>query len=325
MYKTLYLASSLSLAALFANLTTVLFAQSDFSSYSGASQFELDAGDEAAESDEEEKINYGPCPCVPRKTLLQWSYGTSFSGGPNLDDPLVSDRPDFTEASSTVGRGVRQLEFGYTYEFNRTAAGPEHAHSAPEALLRWGVLYDWLELRAAWNYAESVTSAGGVRNSARGAEDLYLGTKIGLTPQEGIWPESAVILQTFVPTGSAAFQTKSVLPGVNWLYGWDLTENISTAGSTQFNRVLDDITNEPFVEVAQSWTVGYGLTEKLGAYTEFFGLFPAGSDTQGPEYYFDGGLQYFFTNDLAWDIRAGVGLNDRAQDYFIGTGAVVRF
>ena len=52
---------------------------------------------------------------------MQWSYGTSFSGGPDLDEPLVTDRPDFTEASSTVGRGVAQLEFGYTYTYNDDA------------------------------------------------------------------------------------------------------------------------------------------------------------------------------------------------------------
>ncbi|HUE70669.1 MAG TPA: hypothetical protein VMP01_07245, partial [Pirellulaceae bacterium] len=47
--------------------------------------------------------------CCSPGTLFQWSYGNSFSGGPNLDEPLVTDRPDFTEASSTVGRGVLQL------------------------------------------------------------------------------------------------------------------------------------------------------------------------------------------------------------------------
>ena len=31
------------------------------------------------------------------------------SGGPDLNAPLVTDRPDFTEASSTVGRGIAQL------------------------------------------------------------------------------------------------------------------------------------------------------------------------------------------------------------------------
>ena len=36
-------------------------------------------------------------------TLLSWRYGDGNTGGPDLDAPLVTDRPDFTEASTTVG------------------------------------------------------------------------------------------------------------------------------------------------------------------------------------------------------------------------------
>src|SRR5688572_11638984 len=31
-------------------------------------------------------------------TLFQWSYGDGGDGGPDLNEPLVTDRPDFTEA-----------------------------------------------------------------------------------------------------------------------------------------------------------------------------------------------------------------------------------
>lgn len=48
-------------------------------------------------------------------TLFRWSSATDKAGGPNLDEVLATDRPDFTEASSTVGRGVVQIESGYTY------------------------------------------------------------------------------------------------------------------------------------------------------------------------------------------------------------------
>ena len=88
----------------------------------------------------------------PRMTLLQWSYGTSFSGGPNLDEPLVTDRPDFTEASSTVGLGVAQLEFGYTYSFDNDGTDQTTGHSIGEPLLRYGILANWFELRIATNY-----------------------------------------------------------------------------------------------------------------------------------------------------------------------------
>ena len=71
------------------------------------------------------------CPdcCRSPGTLFQWSYGNSFSGGPDLDAPLVTDRPDFTEASSTVGRGVAQIEFGYTYTYNADDGTSERGQS----------------------------------------------------------------------------------------------------------------------------------------------------------------------------------------------------
>ncbi len=221
-----------------------------------------------------------------RGTLMQWSYGTSFSGGPDLDEPLVTDRPDFTEAGSTVGRGVAQLEIGYTYTFDEDTTGSTKSHSYAEPLLRYGILADWLEPRVGWNYADEETA--GVTNS--GSEDLYLGFKVGLTPQEGILPEMALIPQMTVPTGSDGFRSDEVLPGLNWIYGWELSDNISTAGSTQFNRAIDGGTPDNYTEWAQSWTIAFSLTDKVGAYTEYFGLYPTGADTAQTEHYFQWGV-----------------------------------
>ncbi len=258
--------------------------------------------------------------CSPG-TLFQWSYGNSFSGGPDLNAPLVTDRPDFTEASSTVGRRVAQLEFGYTYISDNDGIDQTIGHSYPEMLLRYGVFYNWLEFRAAWNYANEVVNSV---NTA-GSEDLYLGFKIGLTPQEGCLPEMSLIPQMTVPTGHDAFSADEVLPGVNWIYGWEINDFISTAGSTQFNRAIDATTIAAYTEWAQSWTVAYSLGERLGGYTEWFALFPTSADTAKPEHYYNGGFTYLVSDDIQWDIRAGVGLNDAADDYFVGTGLSVRF
>lgn len=258
--------------------------------------------------------------CSPG-TLMQWSYGNSFSGGPDLSEPLVTDRPDFTEASSTVGRGVAQIEFGYTYVSDNDGTDQTLGHSYPEALLRYGIFANWLEFRAAWNYANEEVNGVGMS----GSEDLYLGFKIGLTPQEGLLPEMSLIPQMTVPTGHNAFTADQVLPGVNWIYGWEVNDFISTAGSTQFNRALDATTSASYTEYAQSWTIAYSLADKLGAYTEWFALFPSSADTVKPEHYFNGGFTYLISNDVQWDIRAGVGLNDAADDYFVGTGLSIRF
>lgn len=273
---------------------------------------------------EDEKPSYGPS--GNRKTLLQWSYGTSFEGGPpGRDEPLVSDRPDFTEASTTVGARVAQLEMGYTYFFDAAGDDFTKSHSAPEMLWRVGLLADWLEFRIAYNYIDETTRTGGVTTRVNGSDDLYLGFKIGLTPQEGVLPEMALMPQMRVPSGAAEVTAGEVLPGVNWLYGWDINDWLSTAGSTQINQALDDETTGTYYQLAQSWTVGYSLTDKLGAYTESFAFFPSGAESAKPEYYFDGGFTYSVTNDLQLDIRGGVGLNAAAADYFVGSGFVKRF
>jgi hypothetical protein len=261
-----------------------------------------------------------------RKTLLQWSYGTSFSGGPNLDEPLVTDRPDFTEASVTVGYGVAQLETGYTYTYDSDATGSTRSHSYPESLLRVGALADWFEFRFVWNYGEARTTAFGESvDSASGAEDLGLGLKLALTPQECVLPETALVLQMTVPTGSSEFTADEVLPGFNFLYGWDINDDWSTGASTQLNRAVDDETSDSYVEFAQSWTVGRGWTDEIASYAEWFALVPSSADTNHTEHYFNGGFTVLLSNDIQWDARAGVGLNDAADDYFVGTGLSLRF
>jgi hypothetical protein len=262
---------------------------------------------------------------TPRKTLLQWSYGTSFEGGPPpRDEPLVTDRPDFTEASTTVGLGVAQVEYGYTYLFDREGGERTIAHSYPEMLWRIGMLAEWFELRIGWNYAEERIASGGIETRASGAEDLYLGIKLGLTPQEGILPEMALIPQINVPTGGRAFTAGKTMPGINWVYSWEVNDWLSIGGSSQINRVVDDA-GERYAEFAQSMTAGYALTERLGAYTEWFALFPSGAAVAEQQHFFNGGFTYLLNNDQQIDIRAGVGLNRAAEDYFLGIGHSVRF
>lgn len=252
----------------------------------------------------------------PRGTLFRWRAGAGNTGGPNLNEPLVTDRPDFTESGTTVGKGVAQLEFGYT--FTDTSAGP--AHSLGEPLVRYGVFAEWLEFRVGLAPANQRASAGEDRHT--GTEDLYLGFKAGLTPQDGLLPETALIPQINAPTGSNAFTSDHFEPGVNLIYSWEINDSLATAGSTQWNRRIDS--GKDYLEMAQSWTLAYSLTDKLGAYTEWYGMFPSGATTERPQHYLNGGFTYLISNDVQLDIRAGVGLNSQSDDFFFGTGMSIR-
>ena len=250
-------------------------------------------------------------------TLFSWNEDGEVAG---LDEPIVTDRPDFTEASSVVGRGVIQLETGYTYSRDTQGSVRTNEHSIGEPLLRIGAFRDWFELRLGSNFAAE--HVGGTKNY--GSEDLYLGCKLGLTPQAGFLPEIAIVPQMTVPTGARLFSSSATLPGCNLLYGWDLSDFLATGGSTQFNRAIDGGSGSEYTEWAQSWTIGYSLSERLGAYTEWFALFPDNAETDPVQHYFNGGFTVLICDDVQWDIRSGVGLNEAANDFFVGTGLSFR-
>jgi hypothetical protein len=185
---------------------------------------------------------------------------------------------------------------------------------------------DWFEFRIVWTYLSERERVGDVVTTRNGSSDLLVGAKIALTPQEGLLPEMAIIPQMFLPISSdPILGAGEVLPGVVWIYAWELTDRISTAGQSQLLRTLDDETDESFGLFAQSWVVGLSLTERLGSYAEWFALVPDGADTNRTQHYFNGGFTYLLTDNIQLDVRAGVGLSDAADDFFVGSGLSVRF
>jgi hypothetical protein len=270
---------------------------------------------------------FGLCTRRPQQTLLRWSHGTPPAEPAKRDQPLASDRPDFTESSTTVGCGLVQIESGYTFTLDESAGVRTTNHSFPEALVRIGLFADWLEARIAYNYGANDVSLVGVPDepdAPDGSEDLYLGIKVALTPQEDVLPEMALVPQMTVPSGRRALSAGEVMPGANWLYGWDVLDWLDAGGSTQINRARDD-EGQFFAEFAQSLTTGFHVSERLGAYVEWFMFAPIGHTIERTEQYFDGGLTFDVTDDLQLDVRAGAGLNDAADDFFTGVGSAIRF
>ncbi|GIW95826.1 MAG: hypothetical protein KatS3mg110_3867 [Pirellulaceae bacterium] len=74
-------------------------------------------------------------------------------------EPIATDRPDFTEASSTVPRGRVQFETGYTFTYDVEDGVIHRAHTAPELLVRYGFSDD-IEFRLAWTYLWQNTKSG---------------------------------------------------------------------------------------------------------------------------------------------------------------------
>ncbi|MFH5805076.1 transporter [Alienimonas sp. DA493] len=276
-------------------------------------------------------------------TLFDWGgrAAPGAGGPPPLDGALVTDRPSFTPAAVTVGRGVAQLESGYlfTYDDPGDGTGPVRRHDFGDARLRVGVVADWLELRLGGSgLRESAAPApGAARVDVGGGSDLAVGVKLALAPQAGCLPETALIAGTTVPTGSAAFSADRALPGASLIYQWALDEGLSLAGSTQLNRratgpspaavaAFGDAagSTDDYSEFAQSAILSASLTDRLGAFGEYYALLPL-SGAAADEHYLDGGFTVLLSDDVQYDARVGVGLNDAADDVFAGTGLSIRF
>jgi hypothetical protein len=234
-------------------------------------------------------------------------------------DPLVADRPDFTESTETVGPGRLQLEAGYTF----FRMGEEELHSLGELLLRIGLL-EQFELRLAGNSYVWLESPSG---NDQGFVDMSLGAKIKLLEAaehfDVIRPNVALIFGTTLPTGSIDLSADEPQPAVKLALSWAISERLSSGSNLNYAYLSED--GERFHQFSGSLTLGYKLTEKWGTYIEYFGFVPASKD--GPnESFFDGGVTYLVNDDLQLDARAGVGaFNGKSPDYFVGVGLAWRW
>jgi hypothetical protein len=240
------------------------------------------------------------------------------------DEPkrIDPDRPHLPESSSTVGLGWAVLEAGYTYN---TSGGFFPLHSFPEAVLRVGMFADWFELRIGQNLAsQTTTDSFGVRSTNTGAEDLQLGVKLALTEQQQCLPESALILQMTVPTGSKAFTANRVLPGIHYDCTWEVIQDLLSVETVIFADGAVDDHGHTFTMLGHGVTAAYDVTKKLEAFVELDSFYAAG-DSAPPQHYFVAGLVYFITPNCEIDCRAGVGLNEHADGYLIGSGFAIRY
>ena len=248
-----------------------------------------------------------------------------------IDDDLVTDRPDFTESTTTIPIGRVQLEAGYTYTYDSGDGVRAQTHTYPELLLRIGLVED-VELRVGWLGWEHTEEVFRIRNDDGrrvkthdrndGGGDMDVGFKFHLFDQDGWVPDFAVLLDASMPTGADPHGSGDVDPGLGLLWAYDLTNDLSLGGNVNFAAPTSD--NGRYFETSASLAVGYSLTDKLGAYVEYFGFYPSDRN-QSDTHFANGGFTYLITNNLQLDIRVGIGLNDEADDLFTGAGVSWRF
>lgn len=232
------------------------------------------------------------------------------------DEPLVTDRPDFTESADTVAPGRFQLEGGVTF----AEADDVEERSYGELLGRLGLL-DWLELRLGVPSYVEVEAPGGF--DASGWEDASLGVKAKLAPGGGARPAAALIVATTLPTGSGelgggdALQPEAVLS-----LAWDLAPDLGLGTNLGWAYPKDG--GDRFHQLFASGALGWSATERLGLFAELFGFSEEEPDGDAT-LYADGGATWALSPDAQLDVRVGTGLSGTETDWFAGVGFAVRW
>ncbi len=232
------------------------------------------------------------------------------------DDPLIADRPDFTDSPITITRGRTQIETGYTY----TETGDLEERAIGELLVRIGWT-EVVELRVGFNSRILVNGPG---VDIAGNEDVSLGCKIRLSdplPPGARLPQVAVILATTVPTGSDELSVSDPQPSAILALSWDRSERTSIGGSVGYARLGEK--GARFGEISTSLSLGHDLSDRLGGFVEVYAL--ARQEGRGNNQFVNAGLTWALSKDSQLDFRAGTGLDSDSADFFVGAGAALRF
>lgn len=232
---------------------------------------------------------------------------------------MVTDRPYFTQTTSTVLPGVYQLEAGYTFRrFGRT-----DTHRIGEPLLRTGLI-EGLELRVGLPsfLSASREDPGGVDESGIG--DAHLGMKLGLFESgvaEGL-PSLALLLGTGVPVGDDFFGADGWEPEARLALDWSFTERLGLGANVNYAQRDPDL-GDRYDEWGASVLLGFPLTRTLSGFGEYFAIRP---DVGGDLDQLDAGVTWLMSRDLQLDARIGVGIDSPVDDdFFIGVGFAKRF
>lgn len=251
----------------------------------------------------------------PLKTaaLLATISASLISAALAQEEPLITDRPDFTESAATIPPGRIQVEGGSTYErtsSTRTVTGGEllvRIATGKRSELRVGVPSYLL-----------------VRDAGRtsGFDDAFLGAKFMLSTDER--RPLALLLGTTLPTGARRVAERKWQPEAVLATGFDVSEGKSISFNLGYARPTDG--GARFSQIFGSTSLGFDLSDKWGAFAELY-VFNRTTPGGPAQKYADTGLTYLANPNLQFDARVGFGLGNHTAgpDYFYGAGVAQRF
>lgn len=220
--------------------------------------------------------------------------------------PISAERPGFSSSPLALAPSVWQVEAGYQYSRDDDVVDVD-VSTLPLLLIRVG-LAESIEMQVSWTY--SWLDAGGF--DVDGANDATVGIKWQINDADSTVP-LGLFAGLSLPVGASAFSSDDTDPslGVFWTH----------SGAADFFGTAIVADTGSRLTLANAVGVGFPIDDTRGAYVELVSAF---TEDSGPEHLLNGGMTFLYTRDMQFDVHGGVGLNERAADFFIGFGIARR-
>lgn len=231
-------------------------------------------------------------------------------------DPLVTDRPDQTEAPIVVGKGVFQVETGAVLSkmdvFVNSHDDYLRTREFATTLLRYGIS-DRIELRFISGYTIIDHSSDPI--SISGFQPLALGTKVSLARESGIWPEVAFIGHLTLPwIGDDFFVPEKVAPDFRFSFAHTLSDRFALG----YNAGMEWDGDGGDANFIYTISLGAGLFGPVSGFVELFG------ESEGQLVKMDYGLTVLVSPDIQFDISHGFDLGGVYKERFLSAGVSLR-
>ena len=218
---------------------------------------------------------------------------------------IVTDRPDQTESSSTVGNGNLQIEAGLLIGFVGEDEYAIRQILAPTTLFRYGIT-EGIELRLL-SQLESIKIQDQLN---QGISDIEIGAKIQIFKREESKFEVAFISHLLVPTGTEGVSIGNFGTINKLAVSQELNETLGLGYNLGYNYL-----GLGRGHLTYSTVLGVGVNEKVAIYVE-----PYGELIDMAEFVlnFDTGLTYLIKDNVQLDFSFGTGLTHKMNYISIG-------
>lgn len=208
---------------------------------------------------------------------------------------IITDRPDQTESSATVGKGNLQIETGLEISYHGIRNQSTRNLSLPTSLFRLGLL-NKLELRVGTELWTAKYFEGG---GAQGIGNLEIGFKYEVFTNENEGTQLAFMSHAILPTGTPYRPSFNIVSSNRIAFSQELNERLAMG----LNLGYDFETLETG-DITYSMVLVYRVNDKVGVYVEGYGQ---RNYWMGMELNTDAGFTYLVKENLQLDFSFGIG------------------